>query len=98
MDTILDSPFPISWDEWRVQWDRFTGTSLFEDLFKPTDYKFPPANAMADEVLGAWDVLGRAVELSEVTMFGTRFVGVTVERDDAFICRNWRQLFEGLNI
>ena len=76
--------FPIDWDEWRQEWSAWR--KAHADSLKPSSYKFPPKNFLADEILGVWSINGRAVELSEVTMpdfsagYGAssvRFIGIT---------------------
>jgi hypothetical protein len=59
--------FPTAWDEWRPKWDEWLAVQLEAGTFKRCSFKFPPANFLADEILGVWSVDGRNVELSEVT-------------------------------
>lgn len=81
------APFPIDWNVWRDVWNSWLQEQLDSGTFTRSSYKFPPANFLADEVLGVWRVNGRTVELSEVTfpdLAGprrphgrARFVGIT---------------------
>lgn len=76
-----DDHFPVDWNQWHPQWNRWLAEHV--DDLKPTSYHFgAEKNFLADEILGAWSVNGRAVELSEVTftLGGTsrRFIGLTI--------------------
>lgn len=59
--------FPLSWDEWRHQWDAYEATSgLRRSRTNPWTDK--SKNFLADDVLGVYRASnGRIVELSEVT-------------------------------
>ena len=64
--------FPVDWSEWRPLWDAWITEQLETGQLTRSSYRFPPANFLADEVLGVYGVrgpngTGRAVELSEVT-------------------------------
>lgn len=88
-----DQVFPADWTEWRQGWQEWKSAHV-EDL-RPTSFRFPGKNFMADEILGTWSVKGRNVELSEVTFpnlserdengqlrrFQVRSIGITFESD-----------------
>lgn len=83
--TTNGEPFPLDWNEWRGQWEAWRSARA-SDL-KPTSFRFPGKNFMADAILGTWAINDRNVELSELTfpdlskppMSGeqVRLVGVT---------------------
>lgn len=66
--------FPLDWDEWRKEWNAWK--SDHADDLRPTSFRFPGKNFLADEILGTWSINGRNVELSEV-----RFPNLS-ERDE----------------
>ena len=81
MDT--SQPFPSDWHVWRTQWGQFLAAA--GEHFAPTDTRAPGKNFLADDIIGTWNVNGRDVELSEVTMPNfrdrrgdrVRYVGLT---------------------
>lgn len=78
-------PFPLEWNAWREQWAAWLAEQREAGTLRPTSFRFPGKNFLADEVLGTWSVNGRNVELSEVTFPAlgerprrdVRYVGVT---------------------
>ena len=67
METMTDkeAPFPIDWNDWKRLWDAWKIEHA--DQLRPTNFRFPGTNLLADEKLGTWSIGGRNVELSEVT-------------------------------
>lgn len=67
MSTMTDKeiPFPIDWNEWKTLWDAWKLEHA--DRLRPTSFRFPGQNLLADEKLGTFSINGRNVELSEVT-------------------------------
>lgn len=83
MTTDTTERFPVDWEAWRDLW-RDWCTANREHL-KPGHYPWPPANLMADEVLGRWTIGARQVELSAVTFrIGetSRYVGISYGTDE----------------
>jgi len=67
-----EARFPTDWSEWRPMWEAWIAAQLESGRLTRSGYRFPPANFLADEVLGVYGVrgpngTGRTVELSEVT-------------------------------
>jgi hypothetical protein len=60
-----EPPFPVDWNEWRAEWAAWRNRRAL--AFRPTSYRFPGRNFLADEILDTWRINGRTVELSEVT-------------------------------
>jgi hypothetical protein len=73
--------FPVDWDEWYKEWSDWKTKQRLNYVSST----FPGKNMLADDILGTYRVMGRVVELSEVTMpdFGARpertlrYVGIT---------------------
>lgn len=89
MHAVETKSFPLDWDEWQSEWNQYRA-AMDQRWTKTT--KFRGKNFLADEVLGAWKVNGRTVELSTGTFpnfserdergnlkhYDRRFIGVTL--------------------
>ena len=60
-----DAAFPVDWNDWRTEWKTWREEHSAD--LKPSSWRFPPKNFMADDVIGVFSISGRNVELSEVT-------------------------------
>ena len=78
-------PLPTDWNLWRSVWAEWLTDKRSTGQVRPTSWRFPGRNFLADEVLGTFSINGRNVELSEVTFPSLgerpartiRYVGVT---------------------
>lgn len=63
--TDTDTDFPVEWDVWRAAWREWF--DAHKEHFKPTSFRWPGHNFLADDRLGTWSVNGINVELNDVT-------------------------------
>lgn len=75
--------FPVDWYAWHDRWIEWRDVNVGSRLI-PSSWRWVGMHPLADEVLGRWSIPspqhhggGCQVELSEVTMFNHRYVGVT---------------------
>ncbi len=99
-----DEPFPLDYRDWLIVWHEWEHQR--RGFLRPTDHRFGRKNILADSVLGVWDVNGRAVELSAVTMpaFGERphrtirFIGMSFGDGDSNLVKTFAELDEALGL
>ena len=97
---------PIDWNQWRGQWNDWK--RAHKSQLKSCAKFAPGKNLMADEILGSWEINGRKVELSEVTMpdfssakyFGgdKRYIGVTYENESGPLVESFEELNRELGL
>jgi hypothetical protein len=101
------APFPIEWGAWRALWDEWITRQLEAGTLTRSTFRFPPANFLADEVLGVYHApaIGQTVELSEVTFPDlrpghrgdrVRYVGLTFGSGSGTVSGGLASTFEEL--
>jgi len=105
---MTETRFNIDWDIWHSEWKDWVAKH-HQDLKRSTYQRWPrQANFLADSILARWNVNGREVELSAVTMpdLGSnsyrdsiRFVGITWGESNGTLpttagtlCETWAEL------
>lgn len=105
---MSEHTFPLDWNAWIEEWQ--TWKEKHRSELRPTSWKFPGKNFLADEIIGTYSIRGRNVELSEVRfpVFGerppreARYIGVTfgtgAESDGGGVVSSFAELEELLGL